>query len=146
MDNNNKIKLKNIDIYFFSGTGNTLLVVRKMKEVFVKNNINVNLYRIEKSKPQEINTEHTIGLAFPVACQSTYPFVWDFIRNMPEVKGAGVFMVDTMLAYSGAIVGPVKSVLRKKGYSPIGAREILMPSNVVFKKPNEQRKLKKKLF
>ena len=40
-----------IDFYYFSGTGNTLLVVEKMRDVFKKNGINVNLNRIEESKP-----------------------------------------------------------------------------------------------
>ena len=40
-----------IDFYFFSGTGNTLLVVKKMKEVFEEDGIKVNLYRLEKTNP-----------------------------------------------------------------------------------------------
>jgi|NGEPerStandDraft_6_1074524.scaffolds.fasta_scaffold138666_1 flavodoxin len=40
-----------IDFYYFSRTGNTLLVVEKMRDVFKKNGINVNLNRIEESKP-----------------------------------------------------------------------------------------------
>jgi flavodoxin len=47
--------MKDIDFYFFSGTGNTLLVVKKMRDTFEKNGITVNLYKIEESNPDEVN-------------------------------------------------------------------------------------------
>ena len=73
--------MNNIDFYYFSGTGNTLLVVKKMAETFEKNGINVNLHKIEESNTEDVNLEHTIGIAFPVAVLSTYPFVWEFIKK-----------------------------------------------------------------
>lgn len=135
-------KIKTIDFYYFSGTGNTLLVVSKMKETFVKNNINVNLFKIENHLSLdtiEIYKDHIIGLAFPVVMQGTYPFVWEFIRKLPKVYGVPIFMVDTMMFYSGGIVGPVKKIVKKKGYIPIGAKEIIMPSNLLVKKLNEKK-------
>ena len=126
--------MKKIDIYFFSGTGNTFLVVNAMKEVFKEKGRIVNLFPIEKFDASKINTDNTIGLAFPVAVQATYPFVWDFIKKMPKANNTAVFMVDTLAAFSGGIVGPVRSILRKKGYLTIGAKEIIMPSNFLVKK------------
>ena len=32
-------------------------------------------------------TGNTLGLAFPVACQSTYLLVWEFLRALPECDG-----------------------------------------------------------
>ena len=116
-------------IIYFSGTGNTLLVVKKMKEVFEKQSITVNLYRIEKTQAKDLSIHTMIGLAFPVACQGTYQFVWDFFKELPWTEGTPVFMVDTLAAFSGGVVGPLKKIMRNKGYNPIGAREILMPSN-----------------
>lgn len=58
------IDLKTIDFYYFSGTGNTLLMVKKMKETFERNGVYVTLYPLEKSDPKKINPDHTIGLAF----------------------------------------------------------------------------------
>jgi flavodoxin/ferredoxin len=124
-----RMNMKNADIYYFSGTGNTLLVVKKIKEVFEEKNVKTNLFRIEDSDPKEINLHHTIGLGFPVAGSSTYPFIWKFIKELPEVNGTDIFMVDTLGAYSGGIVGPLRKVLEKKGYKPIGAYEIKMPNN-----------------
>ena len=122
--------MKSLDLYYFSGTGNTILVVEKLIEVFLKNNIKVNAFKIENSKPGEVDTGKTIGLAFPVSMQSTLPFIWDFIKKLPDTTSSTeIFMVDTLHAFSGAIVGPLKRVLIKKGYNPVGAKEIIMPNN-----------------
>ena len=135
--------IKIIDFYFFSGTGNTLLVVKKMKEVFERNDITVNLYHLEKTNPKEINTAHTIGLGVPVAEQGTFPLVWDFVKNMPQANGTIIFMVDTMMMFSGGIVGPIRKILKPKGYKPIGAREICMPNNLFPGKIDEKKNKEK---
>jgi hypothetical protein len=45
------MKLEKIDLYYFSGTGNTLLVVKQMMKVFTEN---VKLHRIKDSKPEYV--------------------------------------------------------------------------------------------
>ena len=134
--------MTSLDLYFFSGTGNTLLVAEKLAETFLKNKIDMNTYKIENSDPKKIDPKKTIGLAFPVAMQSTYPFIWNFINNLPNVDGTEIFMVDTLHAFSGAIVAPLKKVLKKKGYKTIGAKEIIMPSNLRKKINPKEDKIK----
>jgi hypothetical protein len=51
-------------------------------------------------------------MGFPVAAQGTYPFVWDFIKSLPQANSTPIFMVDTLAMYSGGIVGPVKKLLK----------------------------------
>ncbi len=132
-----------IDFYYFSGTGNTKLVVRKMKEVFEKKGIKVNMFRMEKSSPQSIDTSHTIGLGFPVASQGTFKFVWEFVKNLPQTNGTSIFMVDTMMEFSGGIVGPLHKILKNKGYKLLGAKEIKMPSNLLPIKIDEEKNREK---
>jgi len=120
---------KKMHFYYYSGTGNTLLVVKEMMAVFRKHGLDITLSRMEEVHEVSVSEETTIGLAFPVAFQSTFPFIWDFFHSLPEGKGISVFMVDTMMSFSGAIVGPLKKLLTSKGYTCIGAKEILMPSN-----------------
>ncbi len=129
-----------VDFYFFSGTGNTLLIVKKMRDKFEKNGISVNLCKIEGSNPDEINLEHTIGIAFPVAVLSTYPFVWDFIKSLPNTNGTEIFMVNTLAGISGGIVGPLREIVKKKNYTPVGAMEIKMPPNIFFIQDEETSK------
>lgn len=132
-----------LQFFYHSGSGNTFLVVQKMVEVFKKNGVEVNLYKIEDTNPEKIDSKIPIGIAFPVAFQATHPFIWDFIKNMPEVNGTTIFMVDTMMAYSGAIVGPTKRILDKKGYKCIGAKEIIMPNDFLPKNVNKDKNKKK---
>lgn len=134
------MNLKIVDFYYFSGTGNTYLVVKKMEDTFNRNGVQVNLYRIENSKPEDVNLEHTIGLGFPVAEFSTYDFVWNFVNSFPESKGTYIFMVATFGGISGGVVGAMHEILKKKGYIPIGAEEIIMPPNIFYiQKENECR-------
>lgn len=140
--------METVDFYFFSGTGNTLLVVEKMQEIFQENGIRVNLHKIEESHPEDIDLNHTIGLGFPIAELSTYNFVWKFIRALPETdQNTEIFMVDTLAGFSGGIVGPVHEIVRKKGYKPIGAEEIVMPPNIFYIQDDEtcQEKVQKGL-
>ncbi|AXV37037.1 MAG: 4Fe-4S ferredoxin [Methanobacterium sp. BRmetb2] len=124
--------MKNIDFYYFSGTGNTYLVIKKMTEIFKKNSVETRLFRIEDSSPNDINLNHTIGLGFPVAEFSTFSFVWKFIKNLPKSQGTKIFMVDTLAGFSGGMVGPLRVIVKKKGYTPIGAKEIIMPPNIFY--------------
>lgn len=103
-----------------------------MSETFEKCGIRARMYKIEDSNPDKINLNHTIGLGFPVAEHSTYEFVWKFIKSLPQTNGTKIFMVDTMAGFSGGIVGPLKRIVEKKGYTPIGACEIIMPSNIFY--------------
>ncbi len=123
---------KSIDFYYFSGTGNTMLVVRKMADIFREKGYNVQLEMMEYSNGSKVNIEHAIGLGFPVAILSTYNLVWDFIKSLPEVNGTEIFMVDTLGGYSGGLVGPLRAILERKGYQPIGACEIVMPINIFY--------------
>lgn len=114
---------------WFSGTGNTELVVRRMTEVFTASGVTVESCRIGRDPFPGLGEGAALGLGFPVAYQSTYPFVWDFIKALPPGGGAEAFMVDTMGGFSGGIVGPLRRTLAGKGYAPVGAREIRMPLN-----------------
>ncbi|MGD9109077.1 MAG: EFR1 family ferrodoxin [Gammaproteobacteria bacterium] len=118
-----------IDIYYFSGTGNTLLVVNEIAKALQQHGKEVNLYKITDNDPSTINLKHVIGLAFPVAVFSTYPFVWDFINKLPLTDGTEIFMLDSLAGFSGGMVGPLKKALNKKGYNTIGACEFIMPGN-----------------
>jgi len=133
MDNGNEtMNIQNIDFYFFSGTGNTLLVTKAMVKTFKENGIKTRLFKIEDSKPYDVNLGHVIGLGFPVAELSTYDFIWKFINDLPNSNGTKIFMVDTLAGFSGGIVGSLREILKKKGYNPIGAKEIIMPPNIFY--------------
>jgi ferredoxin len=126
------MKSKQVQFFYFSGTGNTFLVVKEMQKVMEELGIEVQLQRIEESCPADVDTSKTIGLGFPVAILSTYPLVWDFIENLPVTSGTEIFMIDTLAGFSGGIIGPVRRKVKNRGYKTIGACEIVMPTNIFY--------------
>jgi len=137
-------KGKEIDIYWFSGTGNTLLIAQTLENILTSSGFKVNMKALEKSDASKVDIYRTLGLAFPVAEQGTFPLVWDFINKIPSpvelgIRDAEAFMVDTMMAYSGGVKGPIKKILRKKGFQTLGAKEIVMPNNLMKKKKQPEK-------
>jgi len=141
-------RLKQIDLYWFSGSGNTLYIARHLAGFLEEKGFIIKLIPIESTNPQNMNLDHTVGLCVPVAEQGTYPLVWNFIKNMPSpsdhnIFDTDVFFLDTLMLYSGGIKGPVKKILNRKGYRLLGAIEIIMPNNLMkLKKQPEKDKLK----
>ncbi|MBP7563562.1 MAG: EFR1 family ferrodoxin [Candidatus Cloacimonetes bacterium] len=134
------MKSKTVDLYYFSGTGNTYIVTKHIASLLEKNSYKVNLYCLEKANPASVNLNHSIGLAMPTAYFSTYPFVWDFINQLPRTNGTDLFMITTMAGMVGALTMQVKKIIQKKGYYPLGAEAFIMPSNL-SKNANESAKL-----
>ncbi len=134
---------KNIDLYFFSGTGNTYIMTKEIEEILLNQYHQVNIFRMEKSDPEKINPNNTIGIGVTAAYFSTYPIVWDFINNLPRVKGTGVFFFSTMGGFSGSLVGCMKKLLKRKGFQTLGVCEFKMPSNLTSK-PMDKKELEEK--
>jgi len=130
-------------IYWFSGTGNSLVIAIEMQKHLRASGCDVQLFPMETANPAAIDTAANIGLVVAVAAQGTYPLVWDFINALPVVKGTPCFLVDTLAVYSGGILGPVKNIIRRKGFSPLAAAEIIMPNNFQRRKNNLQEDMKK---
>ena len=123
------MKESSVDLYYFTGTGNTLLAAREVAETLRKGGKAVRLLRIEEGlRPLEENC--ALGIASTIAVFSTYPFVWKALQDLPEGKGRSAFMISTLAGASvGGFRAPLKRLLEKKGYVPLGTGEFLMPSN-----------------
>ena len=133
------LKSKTVYNFYFSGTGNTEALVKHFSGKLLEQGIDSHVRKIEENNLPETESDWALGLMFPVAIQSTYPLVWDFIMNLPEGKGRDVFMFDTMEYFSGGIVGPLKKVLKGKGYNCIGAREFKMSSSMNTSQDKEKK-------
>jgi len=123
------MKIKEIDIYFFSGTGNTYLAAEKIASVLTGGGCKVRLLPIEKSEPSSIDFTKTLGIAFTTACWNTYPFVRKFIKSLPQAFGSEAFIFCTM--GDSALKAPAVfgEILKEKGYSIIGTAAFRMPNN-----------------
>ena len=116
-------------IYCFSGTGNTLLATRRLASGLEERGVPTVCHGLATDTEVPPGT-CGLGITFPVACQSTYPFVWDFLERLPTGDGRAVFIMDTLHAQSGGLLAPLRKLLVEKGYEPLGAAEIRMPSNL----------------
>ncbi len=127
------MKESSVDLYVFSGTGNTLLAAREVAGALRAGGKSVRLLRLEKGlRPLEEGC--ALGIASTIAIFSTYPFVWKILQDLPEGGGRSAFLVSTMAgASAGGFRAPLKRLLEKKGYLPIGTGEFLMPSNYARK-------------
>lgn len=137
-----KYNEKPFDIYWFSGTGNSLAIAIEIKNNLTKLGYKANLFPLDRTNPLDVDKHSFIGFVVPVAGQSTYPFIWEFVENLPETNSTPLFFIDTMGSYSGGILGPVKSIVKRKGYTPVAAKEILMPNNFQKRKSYPEREKK----
>ena len=128
-----------VEFFAFSGTGNTYYAVQRVSSLLVEKGISVNCHKMEKYTNSNWSEDSVIGVAFPVACFSTYPTVFKFLNSMPEGNGKKVFMLGTMGGAGMGMEGPIRKILANKGYSPIASKLFVMPGNYGNKKIPEER-------
>ncbi|MDR1648950.1 MAG: EFR1 family ferrodoxin [Synergistaceae bacterium] len=130
-----KMHAGSVDLFVFTGTGNSLLVAQAAAETLKQEGLLVRLRSMDAPCPNPFLSEETaLGLAFPVASLSTYPAVWRFIESLPAGYGREAFVMGTCGGFPGGMQGPLGKVLREKGYNPIAAKFFIMPSNYANKK------------
>jgi ferredoxin/GNAT superfamily N-acetyltransferase len=129
-----KMHASSVDLFVFTGTGNSLLVARTAAETLKQEGLPVRLRSMDAPCPNPLGEEAALGLAFPVACFSTYPAVWRFIESLPAGNGREAFVMGTCGGFPGGMQGPLGKVLREKGYNPIAAKFFVMPGNYANKK------------
>ncbi|MDR3111770.1 MAG: EFR1 family ferrodoxin [Elusimicrobiota bacterium] len=134
---------KNIDIYFFTGTGNTYLCAKRIADKLKNKGFAVSVKNIEKSNPREINLSNALGIAFPTACWNTFPIVKDFINSIPNSCGTQCFVFTTMGDSSLKCAQNFGNVLKKKGYFLTGAQGFLMPNNFIAVRSKEKNSIKR---
>ncbi|MCL2349336.1 MAG: EFR1 family ferrodoxin [Planctomycetaceae bacterium] len=128
MSNSNSFNI--VHIYWFSGAGNTLRATLALAERFRELGMAVELKAIEQSDPLEIDPNALFGIAFPTHCFTIPEIVRRFAEQLPNVVQTPAFMLNTVGATSsGGVRGPMKRILSGKGFSCLGAKELLMPDS-----------------
>ena len=128
-----------VNFFAFSGTGNTYYAVEKISALLESKGVSVKCHKMEKCMNPVLEEDSIVGLAFPVACFSTYPTVLNFINSLPEGNGRKIFMIATMGGAGMGMEGPIRRLLFEKGYSPIASMLFVMPGNYGNKKMPEER-------
>jgi ferredoxin len=132
-------------LYYFSGTGNTLMLARLLaKELDNTEIINIAACKESPVAPQA----ERIGIFFPVYAFGPPRMVIDFIKKLEVAEGTYVF---SMVNY-GSAGGPVtlkilKSLLAEKGIKLNAGFGAAMPSNYIpFGQAEPQEKQSKKFI
>jgi len=125
-----------ISIFYFSGTGNTKLLVDEFKKKFSKKDYRVNVFRIESYNilDHKLEEDEIVGLFFPVAMFLTYPFIKNFINKIPQANKNYCFVITSMGGFSLCLKSYLKYKLIKKNYYPLLYKEIIMPDNYFLNK------------
>ncbi|GHV36437.1 hypothetical protein FACS1894187_11030 [Synergistales bacterium] len=127
-----KLRSASVEFFVFSGTGNTLLAAREASGALKNEGREVHLHDMKADNGEilaRLDDDAAVGLAFPVACFSTYPAAWRFIESMPFGYGREVFVLSTCGGFSGGMQGPLGEILNKKGYRLLAAKFLIMPGN-----------------
>ena len=130
--------MKDLNIYYFSGTGNTKVLVDEMAESFKNNNYSVYKHRIEKTKPDDVVKKGLICFAFPVAIHTTYPFVRNFIENIEFNKDMTVFGFTTLGGDYSGVPYYFHKLFKKKDCKYLGLKEFSTQNNFMQKSIDER--------
>jgi ferredoxin/flavodoxin len=134
---------KHVTLAVFTGTGNTLLMAGALAAEMKRAGREVTIVPMERPETFTLPKNSALGLAVPVACFSTYPTAWRFIDALPEGRAREVFFLATMGGMSGGMEGPIRRVVERKGYKPIGSIIVTMPSNYANRTiPEEKNRLR----
>ncbi len=131
-----------VEIYYFSGTGNSLAVARDITE-----KMNGDLISIPSVLDKErITTDaDIIGIVFPVYYLGTVNIplaVQQFVGKLDEISTKYIFAVCTYGGGAGSTLKMLDEMIRKRGGRIFSGFGVQMPQNA-FKKPLEN---KKKLY
>ncbi len=127
---------KQIDLYYFSGTGNTHLAAVYAGRLLREQGCTVTLRRLEKGfVPAAGGTE--LWFAIPANTHAVSPFIWRFFKGLPRGAGQRVYVMLT-LNESAYLLTPLKKLLLRRGYQPAGSISVCMPNNMIFGAPDTE--------
>lgn len=124
-------------MFVFSGSGNTLKIAEKYKEIFENEGNNVELTRLTLPI-EKYNVENAdfVGIFYPIHGFNAPSIILDFAKSLPLQKKQKFFIVKTSgepLIFNNASSLKLISILKKKGYSLTNEYSYVMPYNMIFR-------------
>jgi ferredoxin len=121
----------NVDLRYFSGTGNSYKILDTCKEIFIENGCNISLSSItDKSNIDE--ETNLIGFCFPVYAFGIPRICRKYLQNLPKIQNSiNTFILITAgeREESGFSIQESTKILNNKGFEIIYSAVIQMPSN-----------------
>jgi Pyruvate/2-oxoacid:ferredoxin oxidoreductase delta subunit/protein involved in ribonucleotide reduction len=121
--------MRKIQIYYFSGTGNTKFIVEKIADKLrlLGNEVNTNSCEEEIDSSYEFDM---LGIAFPIHTSRAPKIFSEFVHRIPEGKGVPLFGIVTSGYMAGDVLAYEGKKLEVKGYSPFLYRNIVVGNNL----------------
>lgn len=129
-------KLKMAKIYYFSGTGNSLSLAKRLAGNLEAEIRSVGTYL---KNPEELDDD-LIGLVTPVYCMSIPPVVHEFLQRLRIKSNPYLFCVADMGATQGKALQQVQELLAVRGLKLSAGYALPMPDNsIAFSTPFSNR-------
>lgn len=116
-------------LFYFSGTGNSLAVARKIAQQIDTNDIN-NIANF-RGQEIEVNTE-VVGFIFPVYFQDMPEVVKKFVNKLKFKNNPYIFAVATCNGGPGFTLFNLDKILKSKGQMLSSGFALTMPGNSVI--------------
>lgn len=132
-------------ILYFSGTGNTDFVVKKISEELLDQNYDVTISSVEKISPSEIEKYDFLIFGYPVYSCDMPVFLYEYVDQMDLVSNKGLILFCTMGFYAGNAQKKVAQEFIAKGYIPLADKQIKLPGSDGLAFMKKESKLVKKI-
>ena len=128
-----------VAIYYFSGTGNTELTVKKWQSEAAKHNIDCQLFNIEEISDKEVDVSEfdKIGIAYPIHAFNAPSNVNKFVRRIKKTeqkKNAFAVMVSgEYMNLNHSSDNKLKRILKRRNIFINSEYHYIMPYNMIFR-------------
>lgn len=102
---------KEISIYYFSATGNSLKLTLDIASHFSR----VNLFKINSINEVELSSSQIVGFIFPIYMGGLPNVVRQFLENYPFKESVYYFSIGTYYTYKGCAMSIVNKIMSSKG-------------------------------
>lgn len=124
-------------MFVFSGSGNTLKISEKYKDIFELKNNNVELTRLTLPiGTYNLDNTDYLGIFYPIHGFNAPSIILDFAKALPVTQNQKYFIAKTSgepLILNNASSLKLISILSKKGYILTNEYSYVMPYNMIFR-------------
>ena len=125
-------------ILYFSGTGNSLAIARKIAEA-----VDDQVLPLNEAVQQDLTNEQRIGLVFPTYDFNLPPALPEMVSHLKISPKSYVFTVVTCGSMAGNCIWVLRRLLREKGIELAYSHKVSVPDNSALafgRNPNKQLK------
>lgn len=130
--------MPNIIIYYFTGTGNTKIAAKAIENELVLAGYFVTLFelRADQENIPDPNDFDIIGFGYPIHAFNAPKFFLKYIKKLPQVSHRKAFIFKTSgepFGFNRLSSWTLIHILKRKGFSVMMERHLLMPYNIMFR-------------